>query len=74
MVTIYTKPGCQPCRMSKRFLDANGIAHEAIDVVADPSALARITELGYAQLPVLETAHAHWSGFDPDKMAGLLAA
>ncbi len=72
MITLYTKPGCQGCRMSKRFFDANGLSYDAIDVTQDPTALDKIKALGYMALPVISTPNGHWAGYDPDRLASLL--
>lgn len=72
MVTLYSKPGCPGCRMSKRFLDKNGVEFVERDVTEDPEALARVRELGWSQLPVVETPTENWSGYDPDRLERLV--
>lgn len=74
MITLYTKPGCPGCRMSKRFFDSHGISYTTVDVLADPSALEHVKQLGHVALPVVETPFGHWSGYNPDKLASLVAA
>lgn len=69
--TLYTKPGCQGCRMTKRYLDQHDIAYETVDVSEQPEAAQTVTDLGYMALPVVVTADGHWSGFQPDRLAAL---
>jgi len=66
---IYTKPNCQPCRMTKRKLDANGIYYTEVDVTKDETALAYIKDdLGYTGAPVVYVSTTegdhHWYGLN----------
>lgn len=74
-VSIYTKPGCGPCAATKHAMESRGIAHEAIDVMADDAALEAIKGLGYLTVPVVlvQDGHAaeHWGGFQLDRIADL---
>ncbi|MDO4253384.1 MAG: glutaredoxin-like protein NrdH [Rothia sp. (in: high G+C Gram-positive bacteria)] len=72
-VTVYTKPSCVQCNMTYRALDKNGIEYSTVDVTQDAAALARITELGYMQAPVVIAGGEHWSGFQPDRINALAA-
>lgn len=73
-VTVYTKPSCPQCVMTKKVLDKLGIEHDTVDVTADPEAHAYVTGLGYQQAPVVVVGDGeqHWSGFSPDKLKGLV--
>lgn len=72
MLTVYSKPGCTQCVSLKTALDKRGIAYREIDVSVDPEALRHVTdELGYRQMPVVETADDHWCGYRMDKMLTL---
>ncbi|MDQ0708530.1 MULTISPECIES: glutaredoxin-like protein NrdH [Arthrobacter] len=73
-VTVYTKPACVQCNATYRALDKKGIVYQSVDVSQDPEALERLKEMGYLQAPVVVTDNDHWSGFRPDKIAGLEAA
>jgi glutaredoxin-like protein NrdH len=70
-VTVYTKPACVQCNATYRALDKKGIAYQSVDLSQDPAALERVRSLGYMQAPVVVTDQDHWSGFRPDKIAGL---
>ena len=68
---IYTKPNCQPCRMTKRKLDAAGIYYTEVDVTADETALGYIKDtLGYTGAPVVFVSTIegdyHWYGLRAD--------
>jgi len=73
-VTVYTKPDCPQCTMTKKQLDRLGIEHRVIDVTVDPDAHAYVTGLGYQQAPVVVVGDGeqHWGGFSPDKLKGLV--
>lgn len=72
-ITLYTKPDCQQCVMTKRQLDAHGIPHEVRDVTQDPKAHAFVTGLGYSAAPVVHAGDEdHWSGFRPERIRALL--
>lgn len=70
-ITVYTKPNCQGCNLTKRLLDKQGSDYKLIDITEDPAAMERIKELGYLQAPVVETPTETWSGFRPDKITKL---
>ena len=54
-----------------RKLDKCGAAYEVRDVTEDQTAYARVRELGYQQVPVVEAGGQHWSGYRPDRIGGL---
>ena len=70
-VLVYTKPDCPGCKFTKAKLEKHGIPYEAHDVTERPEAAARVKELGYQQLPVVECGPDHWSGYKPDHLAAL---
>ena len=73
-ITVYTKPDCPQCTMTKKQLDKLGVEHRVIDVTADPDAHAYVTGLGYQSAPVVVVGDGerHWGGFSPDKLKGLV--
>lgn len=71
-VTVYSKPLCPQCNLTKLQLDKLGIEHQVIDVTADPEAHAYVTGLGYLQAPVVVAGDAHWAGFRPDRIKELI--
>lgn len=70
-VTVYSKPACVQCTATTRALDAKGVAYDVIDLTQDNAAMSRVTDLGYRQAPVVVAGDDHWSGFRPDRIAGL---
>jgi glutaredoxin-like protein NrdH len=72
-VTVYTKPSCVQCTATYRALDNKQIPYETRDLSTDEAALERVKALGCLQAPVVVTDEDHWSGFRPDKIAGLSA-
>lgn len=73
-ITVYTKPNCQPCRATKRWLDNRGVEYRAVDVTESPADLAAIKALGYKGVPVVIVSNGdpetdlHWHGFDPGNL------
>lgn len=75
-VTIYTNPGCMPCRLTKRDLGKHKIKYKEIDVSKDQNAVNRLRKLGYTTVPVVIVEEEgetdiQWSGFSPDNIAKL---
>lgn len=73
-ITVYTKPSCVQCTMTRKQLDKLGIEHQVVDVTADPDAHAYVTGLGYQTAPVVvvNDGERHWAGFSPDKLKALV--
>lgn len=70
-VTVYSKPSCVQCNATYRALRKNGIDYDVVDVTEDQAAYDHVVSLGYQQVPVVETADEHWSGFRPDMISQL---
>jgi glutaredoxin-like protein NrdH len=80
-VTIYTKPKCSQCDMTKMLFMRDGVEYTEVDITKDDAAYAYVTQtLGYLQAPVTVAwpEHyedpVHWSGFRPDLHGEHLAA
>ncbi|WP_280465858.1 glutaredoxin domain-containing protein [Nocardia brasiliensis] len=74
MVTVFTKPGCQPCRATIRKLNQLGVTYHRVDITQDETGRERIADLGYSQAPVvLVDDDIHWSGYKPDRCNQLAA-
>ncbi|WP_043120511.1 glutaredoxin family protein, partial [Sinomonas humi] len=53
-ITVYSKPACVQCTMTKKALEKKGLAYREVDVTESAAALEYITEeLGYSQAPVV---------------------
>ena len=68
-VVLYTKPNCQPCRITKLKLKQADIYYTEVDVTKDPVALHFVKEvLGYSGAPVVYVStiegDIHWHGLD----------
>lgn len=71
MLTVYSKPNCIQCEMTKMWLDQNKIQFESVDVSEHPEKLEEIKLNGFQQLPVVtldEYFKNAWSGFNVDRL------
>ena len=72
-ITVYTKPGCFPCRKTVEKFQEAGLAPHLVDVTTNDEALEYITEeLKCFQVPVIvyekEGSEDYWSGLNLDKI------
>lgn len=78
MLTVYSKPNCIQCEMTKMWLTQNKIPFETIDIVSNPGALELVRHYGWQTLPVvaiddeISDNSKSWSGFQIDKLEALL--
>ncbi|MBD2766228.1 glutaredoxin-like protein NrdH [Kocuria sp. cx-455] len=70
-VIVYSKPSCVQCNATYRAMNKKGVPYTVVDVTQDQTAYQHIVDLGYQQVPVVETEHEHWSGYRPDKITTL---
>jgi glutaredoxin-like protein NrdH len=70
-VIVYTNPGCQPCRMTKKMLEQTGVSYTEVDLSQNDSALEHVKAAGHLQAPVVEAGSTSWSGFRPDLINAL---
>ena len=66
-VKIFTKPKCQPCKLTKMKFDDLGIPYEEVSALEHSDYLQ---SLGYSAVPVIEVdmgegATAHWANYRP---------
>ena len=73
MTTVYTKPSCVQCDMTKRYMDKNNIEYTIIDITQDQGALDLILGMGFSSAPVVISDKGSWAGFQPDKLSELAA-
>lgn len=73
MTTVYTKPQCVQCDMTKRMLDKLGVEYHTIDMTENPATLEMLAGMGFRSAPVVITDEESWAGFQPDKIAELAA-
>lgn len=72
-ITVYSKPNCPQCELTKRDMDILGIEYQTIDITHEAAALERLTRLGFRSAPVVETEQETWSGYDQEKIKGLVS-
>ena len=53
MLTVYSKPNCIQCEMTKIWLDQNKIPYDTVDVIENPEALEEIRLLGFKSMLVV---------------------
>lgn len=51
MLTIYSKPNCGYCEMTKQFLTERGIIYREIDIMMDIEARKFIQDRGHRSVP-----------------------
>lgn len=74
MVTVFTTPSCQPCRLLKKRLNDLGVEFVERDVTTDPEAMELAKNLGYNSSPVVLLDNGdHWQGLNPDRIDALAA-
>lgn len=71
MVTVYSKPNCPQCNATKTSLKRHNIEFIEIDISKDANAYAKVAELGFKSVPVVEAGTKVWNGFQPDLIASL---
>lgn len=74
-VTVLSKPNCVQCVATTRTLDKMGIEYTKRDVTEDSDAFDLAIGLGYMAAPVVivDGTDNHWAGFNPEKIAALVA-
>lgn len=78
MISVYTKPRCMQCEVTKIWLNQNKIDYETIDIEANPGALELLRHYGWKSLPVvsiddeLSDKEKTWSGYQPDRLEVLI--
>lgn len=73
MTTVYSKPSCVQCDMTKKMLDKNGIEYTVIDITQDSQAYDKIVAMGFMSVPVVISGDQAWAGFQPEKINSLAA-
>lgn len=74
MLTVYSKPNCIQCEMTKIWLDQNKILYDTVDVIEHPEVLEEIRSLGFQSMPVVtldENFNNAWVGYNLDRLLEL---
>ena len=78
MLTVYSKPKCMQCEMTKMWLTQNKIPFETVDTESNPEALELLSHYGFTSLPVVviddefNDPKKTWTGFQVDKLEELM--
>lgn len=68
IITLYSRPDCQPCKRIKAWWKRKGVEFTEINVEESPDDLAAIKALGYERVPVTIVStgdpevEIHWGG------------
>jgi glutaredoxin-like protein NrdH len=71
LIRVYSKPRCQQCTATKRWLTEHGIPF-VVEDIREPGNLAAAQALGHTSAPVVVVGDESWSGFRPDKLGELV--
>lgn len=78
MLTVYSKPRCMQCEMTKIWLNQNKIEYENVDIEANPVAFELLKHYGFTSLPVVviddefTDPKKAWTGFQVDRLERLM--
>lgn len=75
MITVYSKPKCVQCEMTKEFLKSNNVKFKEVNVFEDEEALELIKLHGFQRLPVVTRNNSFdfaFSGFQIDLLEELV--
>lgn len=72
-LTVYTKPDCPGCRMTKRELDKAGAAYKEVDLTTRPDLVEQFRSEGLRSAPVVELGDERVAGFNPAKIRAIAA-
>lgn len=75
MITVYSKPKCVQCEMTKEFLKSNNVKFKEVNVFEDEEALELIKLHGFQRLPVVTKNNSFdfaFSGFQIDLLDELV--
>jgi glutaredoxin-like protein NrdH len=55
IITLYTSPGCQPCKATKRWLDKRDIPYSEVDITLPENEkdAEAVRALGFKEAPVV---------------------
>ena len=73
-ITIYSKPNCQACDLTKTWLDNNNLPYESINAYEDADAMAELQKHGFMSFPVVTVNgfDRAWTGFELNRLEELL--
>lgn len=72
MITVYTKPSCVQCDATKRLMTKLDLEYSTVDVTENQEAFDMLVAKGFKAMPVVDADGDWWSGFNPEKINGLV--
>jgi len=72
-LTVYTKPDCPGCKMTKRELDKAGAHYTEIDLTTRPDLVEQFRAEGLRSAPVVELGAERVAGFNVAKIRAIAA-
>ena len=72
-LTVYTKPDCPGCRMTRRELDKAGAVYKEVDLTTRPDLVEQFRSEGLRSAPVVELGDERVAGFNPAKIRAIAA-
>lgn len=72
-ITVYSKPNCGACDLTKQWLDNNDIEYTAINAYEDEQAMDELKQSGFMGFPVvaIDTLDNAWTGFNMQRLEEL---
>lgn len=68
--TVFEKPRCSQCTLTKRWLEKHGVPYSVEDL--DPAILEAAKDAGITSAPLVVTSGGeYWGGFRPDLLNAL---
>ena len=73
-ITVYSKPNCGACDITKQWLDSNNLPYESINAYEDEQAMAELQKHGFMSFPVVtvNSFDNAWTGFELNRLEELL--
>lgn len=70
-ITVWTKPQCVQCDMTKKTMTKLGIDFEELSLEEHPLVMDTFKAKGFLSAPIVTTDTKTWSGFRLDKIKSL---
>lgn len=74
MLTIYTTDNCAGCALTKKMLEKEGVAFEAVSLADRPDLVDQFRAEGLMSAPIIDHDGQRTSGFRPDRIKAIIAA
>ncbi len=73
LITVYTQPGCRPCKRVLRKLADAKLIHRSVDVTTDPEGMRFLRSIDAKSVPVVVAdGYEPIVGYQPDLLAYLI--